>query len=192
VIPACFQHVSGWLDAPDQKLHRGTFDSLANWLPWRQETIRAYGREHAVPRMTAWFGDAPYTYSGVRHDPAPMPGTIDVIRRRLEDELGARFNTCLANLYRGGHDSVAWHSDDEPELGTDPVIASVSLGAVRTFAIREARTDDPMRWTFPLGHGDLLVMRGESQRLYQHSVPKTARPVLPRINLTFRLTQEIL
>ena len=106
------------------------------------------------------------------------------MRNRLRDELGVPFNSCLANLYRDGTDSMGYHSDDEPELGPEPTIASVSLGARRRFVLRHRATRE--RWTWELGGGDLLVMRDESQRDYAHAIPKTARPIGPRMNLTFR------
>lgn len=158
--------------------------ALVDAIAWEQRTLKLYGREHAVPRLTAWMGTGAYTYSGVSHAPAPMPVAIAELHARIEQLTGARFNSVLANYYRDGRDSVAEHADDEPELGPEPTIASVSIGASRTFAIRCKATRE--RTTIELRNGDLLVMSGHSQRDYLHSVPKTSRPVGPRINLTFR------
>lgn len=159
--------------------------ALVNAIAWEQRTLRLYGREVTVPRLTAWMGTGAYTYSGVRHEPAPMPAIVAELHARVEQVTGARYNSVLANLYRDGSDSVAEHADDEPELGSEPTIASLSLGATRTFAIRCKATR--VRTTVNLMHGNLLVMSGASQRDYLHSVPKTARPIGVRVNLTFRL-----
>lgn len=157
-------------------------------MAWRQERIRVYGREHAVPRLTAWYGDrgATYTYSGIRHEPQPWSPTLVAMRERIEAAAGARFNSVLLNRYRTGADSNGWHADDEPELGPAPVIASVSLGAARRFALRR-RGETRRLVTLVLEHGSLLIMSGRSQQEYQHTVPKEARVAGERINLTFRL-----
>lgn len=160
-------------------------------LPLEQRQIKIFGRVSDVPRLTAWMGEASYTYSGIAHPPAAMPAWLADMRRALELKLGVRFNSVLANYYRDGSDSVAWHSDDEPELGSAPTIASVSLGASRRFAIRcrGARPSPGTRWDLMLEHGDLMVMSGRSQIDYEHSIPKTARTMAPRLNLTFRWVQ---
>lgn len=153
-------------------------------IPWRHEPIRVFGREVLQPRLTAWMGDKVYTYSGKRHEPSKIPEPVARIKRFVEGLLGLEFNSVLANLYRDGQDSVAWHADDEPELGDEPVIASVSLGGRRRFGIRHNESGE--RLDLWLKHADLLVMRGRSQKDFQHCVPKTAKQVQPRINLTFR------
>ncbi len=177
MLPACFQLVPGWSNP-------ASMAAVDLELAWKQRTIRIYGREVATPRLTAWIGDGSYAYSGANHEPAPWSPALTHYRATLETFTGARFNSCLANRYRDGSDSVAWHADDEPELGPEPTIASVSLGASRRFQVRHRASGET--WTLELGHGDLLVMRGASQRDYVHAVPKTKRPVGPRINLTFR------
>lgn len=158
-------------------------------IRWSQETIRMYGREVPLPRLTCWMGSGSYTYSGIRHQPGPVPRRIGDLVHQLSVQERVGFNSVLANMYRHGDDSVGWHADDEPELGTRPVIASLSLGAPRVFAVREifgARR----RWDITLGHGDLVVMSGRSQCDFEHSVTKTKKLVGPRINLTFRLVRE--
>lgn len=170
-------------------LGRGLFadvslDVVRDAVTWEQTRVRAFGKMYPTPRLTAWYGGASYTYSGIRHEPAAAPPVVEALRARLSADLGVEFNSVLCNLYRGGRDSVAWHSDDEPELGREPVIASVSLGASRVFQVR-SRGDIRRVWTVRLDHGDLLVMRGHSQRDYEHRVPK-CRCDDPRVNLTFR------
>jgi alkylated DNA repair dioxygenase AlkB len=157
---------------------------LVREIPWDQPVVTVYGRQYPTPRLTAWFGDGTYSYSGVTHPPTPFPESLAAIRDRLADEIGTRFNSCLANLYRDGRDSMGGHADDEPELGPQPTIASVSLGARRRFVMTDVESDRRFGWD--LGAGDLLVMSGESQSAYRHSVPKTAARVGQRLNLTFR------
>jgi len=179
IAPSCVRYVAGWQHRPAE-----TFAVLQREISWEQHDITLFGRTVATPRLTAWMGTATYRYSGVSNQPQPWPSTLATIRERLVGEIGVDFNSCLANLYRDGADSMGYHSDDEPELGDEPTIASVSLGARRTFSLRHHETGQ--RWSWPLGDGDLLVMWGDSQRSYAHAVPKTSRPVGPRLNLTFR------
>lgn len=164
-----------------------TFRSLREEVPWQQDEIVIFGKRVPQPRLTAWFGDEglEYTYSGITMQPLPWTDTLDAIRARVEGLAAQGFNTVLLNLYRHGKDGVAWHADDEADLGRQPVIASVSLGATRRFQLR--RRDDPsVKLEFELHHGDVVIMRGTTQELWQHQVPKTARQVGERINLTFR------
>jgi alkylated DNA repair dioxygenase AlkB len=153
-------------------------------IAWERRTVRLYGREILQPRLTAWMGDGSYTYSGARHKPAPMPEIVARLRDRVQAATPVAYNSVLANLYRDGHDSIAWHSDDEPELGPEPTIASLSFGASRVFRIRR-RDDHRCQWRVTLEHGDLLVMEGRSQIDYQHAIHKVARAG-ERVNLTFR------
>jgi alkylated DNA repair dioxygenase AlkB len=149
-----------------------------------------FGREVTAPRLTAWFGDphASYVYSGVRHDPVPWTPTLADLRARVERATEHAFNSVLLNFYRDGEDSVSWHSDDEPELGAQPVIASLSLGATRVFQLKHKRRADLARVDIELSHGSLLLMSGNCQSHWKHQIPKRrgrTRPG-PRINLTFR------
>jgi alkylated DNA repair dioxygenase AlkB len=157
---------------------------LAKTMPWRIETARLFGRDMPVPRMTAWFGDADYTYSGIRHRGAPFPAVVQRLRERAEGISGVSYNAVLLNLYRDGSDSVGWHSDHEASLGDCPTIASLSLGATRRFQFRHRRTNETI--TLELSEGLWLVMAGEIQRFWVHQVPKTTAAVARRINLTFR------
>ncbi len=164
------------------------FLALRDTTPWRQESIKLYGREIPLPRLTAWHGDGgvTYRYSGIANDPVPWTPALLEIKAAVERAAGAAFNGVLLNRYRTGLDGVAWHSDDEPEFGDDPVIASVSFGAARRFQLRHKARKE-LRAEVTLTHGSLLVMRGPTQRHWAHQVPKTKKPVGERINLTFRL-----
>jgi alkylated DNA repair dioxygenase AlkB len=163
------------------------FEEVRQALPWSVHRIRMFGRHVDSPRLSAWIGDADavYRYSGADFAPHPWTAALSGLRLRLQDELGTPFNSVLANLYRDGRDAMGWHSDDEPELGPQPVIASVSLGGVRRFLLKHKR-DATLRSAFDLPHGSLLVMAGDTQHSYRHALPRTARPVAARINLTFR------
>ena len=140
------------------------------------------------PRLNAWYGDpgCRYGYSGTRFEPLPWTETLTDIKERLTATLGVAFNSMLANRYRDGRDSVAWHSDDEPELGRNPVIASVSLGATRRFTLKHKSRRDIRPLAVDLTHGSLLVMSGPTQHQWLHQIAKTTRIVGERINLTFR------
>jgi alkylated DNA repair dioxygenase AlkB len=162
------------------------YAALADQAAWKQESIAMFGRRVPLPRLTAWHGDpeAVYRYSGLLNVPAPWTPQLAELRERLADRLGVRFNSVLLNWYRGGNDAMGWHADDEPELGREPAIASLSLGATRTFEL-EHRTDRE-RVAVPLEHGSLLVMTGQTQHRWRHRVPKQRRVEGGRINLTFR------
>jgi alkylated DNA repair dioxygenase AlkB len=166
------------------------FAGARDAIAWERHRIRLFGRELDVPRLSCWIGDpdAHYRYSGSDFAPRPWPTRLLPLRERIEAACGARFNSVLANLYRDGRDSMGWHSDDEPELGPAPVIASLSLGAPRRFLLRH-RGDATRRLALELGPGSLLLMRGATQANYRHALPRTARAVGERINLTFRLVQ---
>lgn len=162
------------------------FSTLRTTIPWETHRIKLFGREIDSPRLSCWIGDpgTDYKYSGVRFAPHPWPEALLPIRERLVRELGVPFNSVLANLYRDGKDSMGWHSDNEPELGSEPVIASVSLGAERRFAMKQriaqAKTE------LKLSNGSLLVMRGSTQRHWKHALPKAGKIRAERLNLTFR------
>lgn len=161
------------------------FGHLLECTPWRQNRITVFGKNQAMPRLTAWYGNFAYTYTGIINQPAPWSPELLRIKARAEELAGETFSGVLLNLYRFGRDSVSWHSDDERELGLEPTIASVSFGATRRFQFRR-KGEHRVRAAVDLRHGDVLIMRGKTQRLWQHQIPKTARTVGPRINLTFR------
>jgi alkylated DNA repair dioxygenase AlkB len=162
-------------------------DRLLTEIDWQQEQVLIFGQRRPVPRLVAWHGDpgANYTYSGTPHQPLPWTPALALIRERVLGLTGCAFNSVLLNLYRDGRDGMGWHSDDEPELGRDPVIASVSFGAPRRFCLRHRRRKD-QRLDVSLGNGSLLLMAGTTQHHWVHAVPKTAIPVGQRVNLTFR------
>lgn len=160
--------------------------ALLDLVPWEQRRVRVYGREVPQPRLVAWFGDPgrSYTYSGLTLDPSPWTSLLVELRSACEAIAGVAFNSGLANLYRDGRDSLSWHADDEPELGPDPVIASLSLGAERRFDFRHRESGETVRTLLPAG--SVVVMSSGCQRQWVHQVPKMLRVNDPRINLTFR------
>jgi alkylated DNA repair dioxygenase AlkB len=166
------------------------FAGLRAELAWASEEVVIFGERRRVPRLVAWYGepDAIYTYSGVRHEPHALTRDLIAIRERVEKLSGAHFNSVLGNLYRDGRDGMGWHSDDERELGTNPVIASVSFGASRRFCLRH-RWRKSLTHSIDLAAGSLLVMSGTTQHHWVHALPKTQRAVGERINLTFRLVR---
>jgi alkylated DNA repair dioxygenase AlkB len=151
--------------------------------PWRQEK-GVFG--HLVPRLTAYYADdgVVYRYSGITHESAPWPEALLALRRRVEAVAGGEFNSLLLNYYRDGRDSMGYHADDEAELGVNPVVPSLSLGATRRFLLRHGSSAAVVE--YQLTHGSLLVMGGTLQHHWRHAVPKTATPVGERVNLTFR------
>ncbi len=158
------------------------FQHLRDKTDWKQEV----GHGRPFPRLTAWYADdgLVYSYSGVTHHGTGWTPEVQAIKQRIERASGADFNSLLINFYRGGQDSIGFHSDDEPELGTNPVVASLSLGSPRDFILKHKKTG--AKQTFELTDGCLLVMGGTCQHVYLHAVPKTQREVGERINLTFR------
>lgn len=184
LLPEGFQYAQAFLD-PQEAGRLET--ALLSSVPWAETKIVLFGKRVLVPRLTAWYGDegASYVYSGVRNLPLPWIGDLDRLRDLVSNEAGTRFNSVLLNRYRSGTDSVSWHSDDEPELGPTPTIASLSLGATRRFRLRNKQTRETHG--LDLESGSLLLMDGESQRLWEHCVPKTKHQVGERINLTFRV-----
>lgn len=162
--------------------------TLLRETPWAQEHIQLYGKRYLSPRLTAWYGDPgrEYSYSGISHSPLPWTLTLAGIRQRLQQIADTPFNSVLLNLYRSGADSVAWHADDEPELGRNPVIASVSLGAPRTFQLKH-KTRPSEKRALVLESGSCLLMHGKTQRHWLHRLAKCPAITEPRINLTLRL-----
>ena len=159
-------------------------------VPWRQERIRLYGREVCLPRLQSWIGDpgVRYRYSGLTLEPEPWPGFLDELRNQLQAEAGRRFNSVLCNWYRSGTDSMGWHSDNEPELGPAPVVASVTLGQTRRFQFRR-RGESRVYRSLELPHNSLLIMEAGVQEHWQHQVPKSRKAMAGRFNLTFRQVQ---
>jgi alkylated DNA repair dioxygenase AlkB len=172
----------GAVDRADAAL---LFEELRSGIDWRQETATVMGRRIPIPRLTAWHGEAGYVYSGIRMEPSPWTEPLLELKKCAELLARQGFNSVLLNLYRSGRDSVSWHADNEPGLGRDPVIASISLGSTRRFQLKHRRSGEKV--ALDLEDGSCLVMAGATQHHWLHQIPKTARPVGPRINLTFRL-----
>ncbi|XP_020037214.1 alpha-ketoglutarate-dependent dioxygenase alkB homolog 3 isoform X1 [Castor canadensis] len=174
----------------------------ANWIleqlcrdvPWKQRKGIREDVTYPQPRLTAWYGELPYTYSRITMEPNPhWHPVLSTLKNRIEENTGHTFNSLLCNLYRDEKDSVDWHSDDEPSLGRCPIIASLSFGATRTFEMRKKPPPEENgdytyveRVKIPLDHGTLLIMEGATQADWQHRVPKEYHSREPRVNLTFR------
>lgn len=161
---------------------------LIEQIPWRSEVINLWGREYQQPRLAAWFGDAgaSYTYSGLSLQPLPWTDLLSRLRSRVEAVAEASFNSVLLNYYRDHRDSMGMHSDDEPELGRNPVIASLSFGEQRTFVLKHRSRKELKPVSLALASGSLLLMKGATQHNWKHGINKVSRPCGPRVNLTFR------
>lgn len=155
--------------------------------PWRDDSIVLFGKKTPQPRRTAWYGDLgkSYTYSGLKMEPLPWTDELLQIKTKIELFLKHPFNSVLLNLYRHQKDSMGWHRDNEKELGPNPVIASLSFGASRTFCLRHY-TDKKLKVNLELNHGSLLLMQGQTQHFWEHALPKRTREIPQRLNLTFR------
>lgn len=164
------------------------FSLLRKNSAWQQDDIKVFGKVYAQPRLTALYADnaKPYSYSNITMTPHAFTKELKTIKEAIEKVAACTFTTCLLNLYRDGKDSNGWHADNEKELGTNPVIASVSLGAPRYFHLKHNSIPD-QRHKLLLEHGSLLLMQGKTQHYWKHQIPKTAKPIGERINLTFRI-----
>ncbi|PSF34514.1 alpha-ketoglutarate-dependent dioxygenase AlkB [Aphanothece hegewaldii CCALA 016] len=165
------------------------YRELENNIKWTQDYLKIYGKSIALPRLTAWYGEPEkrYAYSGIEMNPHPWIEPLLFIKKEIELVTKVKFNSVLINFYRDGNDSVAWHSDDENELGEYPVIGSVSLGGIRRFMLKPKNKESNQKYELELAHGSFLLMSGETQKYWLHQVPKTKKQVKPRINLTFRI-----
>ncbi|MBA4319830.1 MAG: alpha-ketoglutarate-dependent dioxygenase AlkB [Flavobacterium sp.] len=172
----------------DKKEANAIFAQLTNDIPWQQDDIRVFGKTHPQPRLTALFGNEgkPYSYSNIKMQPHPWTLLLQKIKSQIESVSDTNFTTVLLNQYRDGKDSNGWHADNEKELGTNPIIASVSFGAERVFQLKHNSISD-LKQNILLEHGSLLVMKGTTQHFWKHQIPKTAKPIGSRINLTFRI-----
>jgi len=164
------------------------YKDLMDKILWQQDQIRFFGKMIDLPRKTAWYGDndKPYTYSGIPMQPHTWTPDLVEIKSQIETIAKVDFSSVLLNLYRDGKDSVSWHSDNEKELGINPVIGSVSFGATRTFKLRHL-IDKSLVIKIELTHGSFVLMSGKTQHCWEHEIPKTSQKLLPRINLTFRV-----
>ena len=174
--------------------------NLTETLAWQQGEITMFGKRVLEPRLTAWYGDEgkSYTYSGKKQEPIAWNETLLLIKNEIEKTLlqekyvdflsqqaPSVFNSVLCNFYRNGSDSMGYHSDNERELGQNPLIASVNFGESRRFLFRR-KDDTTKKHELILSHGSLLIMGGAMQHHWQHAVPKEPKRTQPRINLTFR------
>ena len=172
----------------DKKEADAIFRQLAKDIPWQQDDIQVFGKIHPQPRLTALFGNEgkPYTYSNIKMQPYPWTLLLQKIKSYVESVSDTNFTTVLLNQYRDGKDSNGWHADNEKELGSNPVIASVSFGAERIFQLKH-NSISGLKQNIILEHGSLLLMKGTTQHFWKHQIPKTSKPIGPRINLTFRV-----
>jgi alkylated DNA repair dioxygenase AlkB len=168
------------------KNHDEIFNQLLKLINWQEKDITLFGKTHKVPRLSAWYGDENYSYSGIEIETNDWIKELNAIKKTIETELNTQFNGVLCNLYRDGSDYAAWHSDDEPELGLKPIIASIGLGETRSFHLRHKFNKGIETHKFNLEAGSLLVMKGDLQSKWKHQLAKTSKKVGPRINLTFR------
>jgi alkylated DNA repair dioxygenase AlkB len=164
------------------------FNVLRKETDWQQDRIKVFGKVYDQPRLTALFANNknPYSYSNITMYPTPFSPVLLEIKSKIEKKINQTFTTCLLNLYRNGQDSNGWHADNEKELGKNPIIASVSLGADRFFHMKH-RTEKTQKLKLNLTHGSLLVMSGPTQHHWLHQIPKTKKNIGERINLTFRI-----
>ena len=163
---------------------RSYFDLLQQELPWQQNEIRVFGKFHKEPRRTCWFGPA-YQYSSIQWPESTFPEIMREIQMQLASAIDFPFNAVLANYYRNGEDSMGWHSDNEPEMDRS-MIASVTFGGKRAFRFRNKQNGEKLSLEL---HDRSLLLMVHMQDEWQHAIPKTKRPVAPRINLTFRRIQ---
>lgn len=172
----------------DKKEADAIFAQLTNDIPWQQDDIRVFGKIHPQPRLTALFGNEgkPYSYSNIKMQPHPWNPLLQKIKLLVESVSDTNFTTVLLNQYRDGKDSNGWHADNEKELGTNPIIASVSFGAERIFQLKH-NSISGLKQNILLEYGSLLLMKGTTQHFWKHQIPKTAKPIGSRINLTFRV-----
>jgi len=162
--------------------------ALQQEIQWRHEPIRMFGKTVMQPRLTAWYGEAgkPYRYSGITMQPLPWTDQLLYVKQQVEAVSGVQFTSALLNRYRDGKDSMGWHRDNEKELGTNPVIGSVSFGAARKFQFRHYYNKQLTR-EIDLTHGSYLLMKGTTQHHWEHQLPKTGKVMSERINITFRV-----
>ena len=166
-------------------------ERLKKEIEWEQHRIKIFGKWVDCPRLSAWYGDpeALYSYSNLSLHPKAWTPTLLEVRNHLAETIERPFNSVLLNFYRNGNDSMGWHSDDEWEMGLDPVIASISLGSPRKMKFRHRFDSQVSNFALELSQGSLLIMAGTTQKFWQHEIPKTKKSVGERLNLTFRFIQ---
>ncbi len=180
----CVHLYDGFLSPSDCDRWR---NDLFKAVPWEQRSIKMFGRSILQPRLTAWYGDpgCSYKYSGLLWEPTPWLPSLLEIKRQVELFTRQKFNSALLNLYRHENDSMGLHNDNEKELGQEPFIASVSLGATRKITFSPI-SNKQERMSFNLENGSLLTMEGPTQKHWKHAIPKQSQTAKMRINITFR------
>ena len=175
-----------WRQVDFARSYDSLLQSLIEDTAWRQEEITVYGKPYLQPRLSAWYGDLAYSYSGIQLEPLPWTPTLLDIKLQVEALVDLEFNSVLLNYYRDQNDSMGMHSDDERELGPQPAIASLSLGEERSFLLKHKSRKDLKTVKLALPTGSLLLMQGDTQKYWRHGINKEKQPCGPRINLTFR------
>jgi alkylated DNA repair dioxygenase AlkB len=172
----------------DFGIEQDLLQGLIENTPWRLDHVTVWGKTYPQPRLVAWYGDdaLSYSYSGVDLTALPWTPALANIKDKVESLCQSSFNSVLLNYYRDHRDSMGFHSDDEPELGSCPVIASVSFGDVRQFVLKHKTRKDIKNVKLQLPSGSLLLMKGATQANWKHGIPKESKPCGPRVNLTFR------
>ena len=162
------------------------FQELLETTPWQEDEVVLFGQRRILSRKVAWMADEgfTYSYSGTSKSATPWTSAVMLVKELVERQTAQRFNSCLLNLYHNGSEGMGWHSDDEKTLGRNPVIASVSFGAERIFKLKHRESKEVV--SLLLEHGSLLIMKGETQHYWVHTMPKTKKITTPRVNLTFR------
>ena len=180
-----------WLDFDPAWLSAGeaarALAAVRAEITWAEREIVLYGKRIMQPRLVGWAGDVAYRYSGQTLEPRPFTDTVRALTARVNESAGTHFNHVLLNRYRDGRDNMGMHADNEPELGPDPVVATLSLGATRRLTLAPRRPRDGASHALELPSGSLLVMRGACQRRFRHGIPRQASVTDERISLTFRL-----
>ena len=162
------------------------FDSLLQNIPWKNDEVVVFGKRIVTKRKTAWYGDSNYVYIYSNTIKQALPWTRELVslKQIIENVSNTKFNSCLLNLYHDGNEGMGWHSDDEQSIEDNSTIASVSLGAERKFSFKHKQSNKTI--SVLLEHGSLLLMKDATQKNWLHSLPKSSKITLPRINLTFR------
>ncbi len=188
MLDADVSYFPNFFDLEESKL---LYQNLSEKIKWQQDFIKIYGKTIPLPRLTAWYGeiDKNYSYSGIFMKPNKWNSDLLLIKEKIEIISKVNFNGLLLNFYRNGADSMGWHADNEPELGINPVIASVSFGETRTFQFKH-KENSTLKSQIDLENGSLLLMQGTTQHKWLHQIPKTTKLLKPRINLTFRIIKD--
>ena len=162
------------------------FLHLLTEVEWENDQALIFGKHITTKRKVAWYGTKPfqYTYSNIQKTAKPFTDQLLEIKKVIEKITGETYNSCLLNLYHNGSEAMAWHSDNEKQLLKNGAIASLSLGATRSFSFKHKKTNEKV--DIILQSGSLLVMKGETQNFWLHRLPPTTKVNTPRINLTFR------